>query len=558
MSDSGLPGWSTFADGHAVRPLHLHDSKPVKLTIAGDIDSFGLTIPTYADIVVGGNTYNFGLLGQNLSPKQTTQIAVAGDIKYRGDFTSVTLTAPLPAAVFDVIDSGDPSAARKISYDPVSGHLTFIGQMSPSDEAFLLKPFSVFVDPVSGASWNVPIFLSKSQKSAIQSLFIASQSASLGDQGLAVSGPGTFKVTARNIDLGISGGISVLAPNSALAAIAKRGASLDIHVAGNLEMTASRIANEGYLGAIQLTAGGALNVGGELTAFGDPNSPKGIFTTSGGGVTVQAAGDVNVNGSRIAAYDGGNVAVQSLHGDINAGIGGSGYVSLQSLYLDPWGNLVAIPATIPGSGILATTVPGSPAWAGNITLNAPRGNVQAGAGGIILIPYNGSDIGGELTINAKYDVNSAGSGIINLGAGSTFVTAGNITGLVVTRGHARLSARGNVNATVYAGAGANVSAGGTVSGAVISGGAVDVSGDAITASLLGQSVSTAGNATSAAIGIAAPNVSTESAKNTEDFSKSIAKTTDEPSDDDQKKNKKTIMLAQKSGRVTVLLPARKP
>jgi len=58
MSDSGLPGYGTFAQGHALTPLHLGDPNPVSVNIAGDINSFNLTVPTFAQIAVAGSTYN--------------------------------------------------------------------------------------------------------------------------------------------------------------------------------------------------------------------------------------------------------------------------------------------------------------------------------------------------------------------------------------------------------------------------------------------------------------------------------------------------------------------
>ena len=172
-------------------------------------------------------------------------------------------------------------------------------------------------------------------QATISQLYSDSQSASLGDNGLALSGPGNFNITANSIDLGISGGISVAAPDSALAAISPYGANINVTTAGNLEMTSTKIANESYLGGINLNVGGTLDVGGQLTTFGDPNAAKGIFTTSGGNISATANGDVNVDGSRIAAYDGGNLNIKSVNGDVNAGTGGEGYVTLNALEIDP-------------------------------------------------------------------------------------------------------------------------------------------------------------------------------------------------------------------------------
>ena len=187
------------------------------------------------------------------------------------------------------------------------------------------------------------------------------------------------------------------------------------------------------LGGIILDVGGTLDVGGQFTTFGDPNSPKGIFTTSGGDVSVTANGNINVNGSRIAAYDGGNIDIESLTGDVNAGAGGSGYVTLQALQLDPVTHqLVGIPATIPGSGILATTVVGSDATLGNITVNTPNGSINASSGGIIQIAFNGADTQNSLIdLNAGLDIIASGSGVI--GANVTLHAGRTITGLFVAQ-----------------------------------------------------------------------------------------------------------------------------
>jgi len=263
MSDSGLPGWATFAQEYAVAPLHLNNPNPVTLDIAGGINTFSLIVPTFANIHVAGNTYNFGFIGRNLSPSQTTSIAVGGNISYRGDLTTVTLSDPLPATLFSA--SANPAVTGKLRSS--GSQLTFIGVMSATDLAFLLNPSVLVLNangtPVLDASGNpktAPLTLSAAQLAAFQQLYTTSQSATLGDQGLALAGPGNFNVSANNIDLGISGGITVLPPDAALAASSVAGATLNIATLGNLEMTATKIANEGLLGGINLNIGGTLDV----------------------------------------------------------------------------------------------------------------------------------------------------------------------------------------------------------------------------------------------------------------------------------------------------------
>jgi filamentous hemagglutinin family protein len=593
MSDSASSDYTTFNSEQD--NIHLNDPnpQPVYLDISGSIVSFSLTVPTFADITVESTkpyvmpdgteiygAYNFGFRGRNLSASQTTSINVLGDIVYRGILTSLPLSAdeladPLPTLMFS--DSADTFITSKLTFDPVTGKLTYVGVMSASDLAFLLNPQIIVLDahgnpvlqplldadgnPVLDANGNpemvpvtTPLVLDATQQKMINQLDTASQSASLGDQGLSLTGPGTFNVTANSMDLGVSGGIRVLAPDAGLAAISPDGANLNVTTLGDLTMTSTKISNESYLGNVNVNVGGTLDVGGQFTTFGDPNTPKGIFTTSGGNISVTANNDVNVDGSRIAAYDGGNLDIKSVSGDVNAGTGGEGYVTLSALEIDPAsGQLTSIPATIPGSGILATTIVGSDAALGNITINAPDGSVNASLGGIIQIAFNGNaPQDAFVQVNAGKDINASGSGII--GSNIKLQAGGNINGLVIGSSSVDINSAQNVDVTAFSGGDVSINAGGEVSGTVISGGNVDVSGDSITASLIASSVSTSGDASGAAEGIPQSNVAKDTAQTADDASTVTSKT--DSDDDDLKKKNKGIALAQKVSRVTVILPQK--
>ena len=549
MSDSGLPGWSTFGQGHASTPLHLNDPNPVTLDISGSIESFGLTVPTFANITVGGNTYNFGFLGQNLSPAQTTTINVAGSITYRGDLTSETLSDPISNSLFNTVVAGDSSVSGYLQYDPATGALTYVGVMSASTEAALLNPVDANGNPVAFTPEQLAAW-----QATVTALYAASQTATLGDQGLAISGPGNFDITASSIDLGISGGITSLAPDSALAAISPDGANITVTTAGDLSMTSSKIANESYLGGITLNVGGTLDVGGQFTTFGDPNAPKGIFTTSGGNVSVTANGDVNVNGSRIATYDGGNIFVKSKAGDVNAGTGGAGYVTMTSLQLDPTtGQLISISASIPGSGILATTVYGSDAQLGNITIQCPQGSLNASLGGVLQIAFNGADTRNNfIDISAGKDINATGSGII--GSNIKLDAGGSINGVIIGSQGINVNAGQNVDVTAISGGNVDISAAGTVAGTIVGGGNVSVSGDSITAAVMGGTVSASGDTSGASLGVPQSNVAKEVAETTDS---ATATQSSSNSDGEDQKMKKGIALAQKVSRVTVILPPKK-
>jgi len=588
MSDSASGDYTTFASEHD--NIHQYDPnpQPVYLDISGSIGSFSLTVPTFADITVESTqpfvtpdgtdvygAYNFGFRGRNLSASQMTSINVLGDIVYRGILTTLNLTAdqladPLPALMFS--DSSDTFITSKLTFDPVTGKLIYVGVMSASDLAYLLNP-SVIVpgqlvplldangDLILDANGNpemvpatTPLTLDTVQMAMITQLYTASQSASLGDQGLSLAGLGTFDVTANSMDLGVSGGIRVLAPDAGLAAIMPYGANLNVTTLGDLTMTSTKISNESYLGNVNVSVGGTLDAGGQFTTFGNAGTPKGIYTTSGGDVSVTANGDVNVDGSRIAAYDGGDINVKSLNGDVNAGAGGAGYVAMSALQLNPLGQLFGIPATIPGSGILATTVVGSDALLGNITVNAPNGNINASLGGILQIGFNGhGPADAFISAYAGEDINATGSGVI--GSNIKLQAGGNIIGLVIGSQSVAINSAQNVDVTAFSGGDVNISASGEIAGTVIGGGSVNVSGDSITASLISESVSASGNMSGATEGVPQSNVAKNNAETADDASTVASKTDDQ--DDDQKKKGKQVTLAQKVSRVTVILPPKK-
>ncbi len=404
MSDGNPLDYTTFLTGPATTtPASL--TTPVVLNIAGSINAFGLTVPTFADITVGKDANNFGFLGQNTDASQTTSIKVTGQITYRGDLTSTALTDALPAAVLDPALSGLPvELLDKLFYSSATGTLTFVGVMSATELNQLLNPTVLKLDqygqPVLDINNNpitVPVTLDAAQINAIQQLATDSQTATANDQGLGLYGPGHFLVTANTIDLATSGGIYVNTaplPTFVHTPTTQTGADLTVSTTGDLNMTSSQIANAGWQGSINVNVGGTLNVGGanSVITIGGTDSPKGIFSESEGNVHVLAQQDVNVNNSRIAAYNGGNVTVESVNKDVNAGDGGSGHVNVDAVQTDPvTGALVAIPTVgVAGSGILATTIPGSDAPLGNILVETPRGNTVASQGGILQIGLNGT------------------------------------------------------------------------------------------------------------------------------------------------------------------------
>ena len=400
-----------------------------------------------------------------------------------------------------------------------------------------------------------------------------------GTYGYFIGGGGEFDVFAKNMDLGTTAGIQSLGVSLytvggvyslAQTAHITTGASINIMVTDDLDMYSTSIESLNG-GNITVDAGGVINAGSaDFTV--NSTSARGIFSTSQGDVHVDAGGDININGSRIATYDGGNVSVESFAGDVDCGSGSSGSVIVYNYKVNPITYAVSTSVvTIHGSGILATTFPDSFSTVGDILVETPNGNISANLAGIsqfhlnqvnspnalvtLLAGYElDPDTGLPVLVSADRDINVSGSGVIAQNA--SLKASGSVNGLIFARGNADIGAQQNVNVTVLAEGTADVSAGGTVSGTIIgvggvsassSSGSIDanlISNNSISGTTTGQSGTTQGTAANA----------TSAAASDENATQNAASTTASDDTTDDKKNKKPVALAQKVGRVTVILP----
>ena len=301
----------------------------MNVNISGNINNIALVFPSAATVQVAGDTYNFGFIGQNLSPSDVTRIRVGGSIGFRGNLTDTPLSDGYPPEALDTTFSTQPLTVQKLIYSPTTQKLTWVGQMTDAERQYLLAPERFVYDrlglPVlnpDGSPKTEIIPLTTAQADAIQTLYKNSQDASLGGQGLALSGPGQFNIVASRIDLGVSAGIFVTTSTSALESISPYSASIAVDIPGksandghdaipgDLVMTSSRISNEGLGGAVRITTAGKVDVGAQESALGSDGSPRGIYTTGGGNITLNsqrtspAKGDP-VAGEALSAMCGG-------------------------------------------------------------------------------------------------------------------------------------------------------------------------------------------------------------------------------------------------------------
>lgn len=591
VSDSSKKQYRETGDfglaDHAAVPIHLLDPQPIELNISGDLSGVLLGVPKRAEITVGGNLINSRFEGQNLRSSDLTRITVAGDIRNRNEFTSVPLAAVPDWSLLDLAFpplNGDLAGIiGLLQYDAANKTITFRGRMT-GDQQRILSDLPVMVFDANGlpvlapngdpATRIVPFLPAE----VTQALYQNSQDVPLNpDTGYRLGGGGRFEVSARNLDLGATVGIVSQGPrgNSALANFFNRGADISVNLSGNLDMFSTTISSLNG-GSITVLADGDINVGSRFFT-GNDSRARGIFTVDPSDVTVIARGDINVNGSRIAAYDGGSVLVRSLEGTVDAGTGGSGVAAVEKIVVDPvTRQILTYAPTIPGSGILATTFPPplDPAFpaslnpVGNITVEAPRGDIIANAGGVIQMSLNGIGRDGR-TVTLRAGTKDAEGNVIHVGSidatgsgviGSTvkLEATGNITGVVVARENIDVTAQQSVNVTALAQGSVNVSAGGTISGTIVGIGSVNASGASVDAALLSQNVTASGDVSSSSqVGFSqgsAANAASQSLQ-ADDQGRAVASTSTEQDADELKRGKRELPLLSRSvGRVTVILP----
>ncbi len=523
VSDAGHNQYTTTLNfgpnDHAASPVHLNNSTPIELDVAGDMNLINLVVPEAAQISVGGNMINCGFQGMNLSPESgfqvqiqeadgstrmatidpgVTSINVTGDIIDRSVFTDLTGVTPEEAAnlfyLSETASSTVPAAtlATSFYYNPTTETLTYENINVPGQTLLsilnllnnlptyaYLNGIPQYIDgdpnnPETGPTVSVLGSPTTAGTVAYRLLQLYSALGSIPNNpnGLLIGGGGQLNVTARTIDLGTSAGIQSLGVgfynirgNYPLAGlfgsggIFNRGTDVNVITTGNpadgviainglpmatepyggLYMYSSSVASDNG-GNIYVRAGGEVNAGSPLFTV-NSSSVRGIYSTSQGDVSVIANGDINVNGSRIGTYDGGNVTVESLNGSINSGTGIASPVTVAAYYEDPNTHAVSVvdgtapdlPEGIPFSGIIALTFvnPAPGAVLGNILVEAPNGNVTANVSGILQLPLDHLDYpNANVTVLAGYELRDFGGDA--LAASSPLADLPSVQGSLVT------------------------------------------------------------------------------------------------------------------------------
>lgn len=593
MSDSTRTRWSApfdFGPNDSSRSaLHANDAVRGKIQISGDVEDLNITLPKPTDFTVGGDLNNTSFVGQNFRGADLTRLEVAGNIFNHNDyaFYYYPVDTPPDLTVFAnaVLPADSPInisvLAGKFVYNETLHRLGFKGIMTGNERKALLemqvRTFDFLGRVIRDEDGNFVTAPATVVDPAVinalynESLKIPNQPS----QGYQIGGPGTFRIRAHNLDLGMTEGIVSYGPgrNASLVQLpltgpnpdVKKGADLDIQISGDLSMFSSSIQSRAGGNVFVKSTGGKIDAGSQ-DILGNPETARGIYTAREGDVTVIAEKDINVNGSRIAAYSSGNVFVRSERGNVDAGEGGSGFVRVERVFVNADGSVGKPVRAIPGSGILATAFPGTPGSVGSITVETPFGNILAASGGIAQLAYNGTanyDGLVKLTAGTPEGPNGEPGFTGNIQAGKSGVigghvvlkATGDIDGLVVAQGNLDISSTRNVSVTAIAGGNVSVAAAGGISGTIVSAGAVEASGSTVEASLISGNVTATGaNGPTAATDTApAPTAASQAAAAVASTTPA-AKTSSDDSEDKQKKKGTLPTVIKTSGRVTVILP----
>jgi len=588
LSDSSKSQY--LADGdfgindHASTPIHINDLRQTEVDISGNMDRIYLISAESARVNIGGNMIDSRFDGQNLHNDDVSSINVTGNIENRSEFTSITV-GKIPD--FNVLLNALPTSGETLTgtamaglfyYDKTTKTLTFQGRMTTEQLQYLLnlqvQSYDAGGQPILKADGTPVTHTAEFIDAAtLKTIFATSQDIpSDPDSGFRIGGGGSFKITAANLDLGATAGIVSMgaAENSALARYFNNGAAINVNVGGKIDMFSTTISCLNG-GDINVQAGGAINLGSDFFS-GDDQFARGIFSTCGSDVTVVAGGDIVINGSRIATYDGGNIAVKSLHGNIEVGKGGQGSATVIEYYVDPVTRKVAsYSVTIPGSGILATTFPkslnksfpSSQNTVGDILVETPEGNITATSAGIVQVPLNGTSAkSGSVTLTAgtvdasgsvvhEGSIDVSGSGVI--GANVSLKATGDIKGTIVARNNLGITSLQSVMVAAYATGDINVNAANTVSGTLIGVNSINLNAGEIDASLQSQNVNATGHLNNSEVGFSPITVANSTSQSIEASPSTQVMASQ---DDDEKKKlprgEKQAKIKKLTGRVTVL------
>ena len=397
---------------HAATPIHSGDAaKPAVIAKLGDIafpSSSDVTffLPQAADFIAGRDINNLSLSGQNLSLNDVTLVKAGRDIGFdalidadgivQGNDKQIELGGPgqLQVQAGRNVSLGGSAGVNTIgntknaalpdaggaSINLLAGvadrvdYSGFIGKYFTLDSDYLAK-----LNIAGDNGTNLVAGLTPEQKlSFLQQLPDAQKQKLLLD--------------ALFNEIKLSAASAAAAPESERKALYRQGfdaiaALFPANDKGGLSLVFSQIKTLAGGGVNLAVPGGSVNVGlaGKVGGIQKGADQLGIVAQQQGDVNALSLGDFNVNQSRVFTMGGGDIAIWSSKGNIDAGKGAKSAISAPApiTSVDAKGNIVTIfPPIVSGSGIQTINPQDKSQKRGNVYLAAPGGIVDAGEAGI--------------------------------------------------------------------------------------------------------------------------------------------------------------------------------
>lgn len=461
---------------HAAGPLHAADSEPVRLySGSGDISGLTLFSPKFSRIFAGRDLTDVSLYVQNVRASDASIVTSgrdiipantsaplrvlasragnilntdatpqAGDIQIGGPgslqvLAGRTLDLGTLAGSADGTGTGITSIGNArnpyLSYEGASiiagagiGPSTGLGGSALDFESFIAayvqggngeQHLAELADHMGGQAFE-QLSAEEQQRHALEVFYLVLRDAGRSHSGLADAPAGSGYADGY-------AAIATLFPSVGTGDILTRGRDIRTRNGGSISLFAP---------------GGALRLAS--TVIGNPLTPPGIVTESGGAISIFTQGDVSVGIGRIFTLRGGSQIIWSSEGDIAAGSSSKTVKSAPPtrVLIDPQSGAVQTDlaglATGGGIGVLATVQGIEP---GDVDLIAPVGVVDAGDAGI--------RSSGNLTIAATQVLNAGNITVSGASAGTptTVVSTPNVGGLSAA---SNTAAAGNAAATAAA------------------------------------------------------------------------------------------------------------
>jgi len=420
----------------AASSRHLLDEHPSQISAGRDIigNTFALAEPV--DMIAGRDIVDQILTAQNLRPTDMTLVSAGRDFRY-------TVTAPQNSEMqvggpgrFDVIAGRNVDLGFSLGVTTVGGlvnptiptsggaDLTIIAGLAQAPDFADFMAQVVASSAEHHASLIAYVEGELSQRGlSYESALTAFNAFNADDQRpfvmetffreLVASGREANTVAGAGYKRGYAA-IDALLPNSRPVG----SSAPPSPYAGDLTLSLSRIYTLDGGDISLIVPGGFVNVGlanpPANLGTSRPPSTLGIVAQKAGDVRIFSSDDVLVNQSRVFTLGGGDIAVWSTTGDIDAGRGSKSAVSAPppTVIVDATGQVTLdFAGAVAGSGI-RTILTGDNVEPGDVDLIAPAGTVNAGDAGI------GS--AGNLNIAARQVV---GLDNIQVGGTSTGVPA---------------------------------------------------------------------------------------------------------------------------------------